>query len=227
MDRGEFFVSMEIFERALNFKWEVIIVYGPADHSRSPTFLAELQQKISASLLPVVVGGDFNLLRSAAEKSNSRIDPAESQWFNDWVADIGLRELDRVGARFTWTNRQVSPTLSVLDRVFVSPDWELRFPLASLQAITRIGFDHVPLLIHVTTTIPRSNLFKFEPGWVSFRPCGDILNQIWASQPSPPSNAAASLVAALKQSRTASKNGRARAFPPSSAKPAATLPSLP
>ena len=42
MDQGEFFVSMEIFERALNFKWEVIIVYGPADHRRSPTFLAEL-----------------------------------------------------------------------------------------------------------------------------------------------------------------------------------------
>ena len=39
MDRGEFFVSMEIFERALNFKWEVVIVYGPADHRRSPAFL--------------------------------------------------------------------------------------------------------------------------------------------------------------------------------------------
>ena len=29
MDQGKFFVSMEIFERALNFKWEVVIVYGP------------------------------------------------------------------------------------------------------------------------------------------------------------------------------------------------------
>ena len=56
MDRGEFFVSMEIFERALNFKWEVIIVYGPADHSRSPTFLAELQQKISC-FPPTCCGG--------------------------------------------------------------------------------------------------------------------------------------------------------------------------
>ena len=32
MDRGEFFVSMEIFECVLNFKWEIIVVYGPADH---------------------------------------------------------------------------------------------------------------------------------------------------------------------------------------------------
>ena len=62
MDRGEFFVSMEIFERALNFKWEVIVVYGPADHRRSPAFLDELQLKISNSPLPVLVGGDFNLI---------------------------------------------------------------------------------------------------------------------------------------------------------------------
>ncbi|XP_073358315.1 uncharacterized protein [Aegilops tauschii subsp. strangulata] len=62
MDRGQFFVSMELYERALNFKWEVIIVYGPADHSRSASFLEELNRKVSAASLPVVVGGDFNLL---------------------------------------------------------------------------------------------------------------------------------------------------------------------
>ena len=60
--RGGFFVSMEIFERALNFKWQVVIVYDPADHNRSPAFLEELYLKISNSLLPVVVGGDFNLI---------------------------------------------------------------------------------------------------------------------------------------------------------------------
>ena len=110
MDRGEFFVSMEIFERALNFKWEVIIVYGPADHRRSPTFLAELQRKISASSLPVVVGGDFNLIRSPDEKNNDRVNRPRMQMFNDCIAELGLRELERTGARFTWTNRQVNPT---------------------------------------------------------------------------------------------------------------------
>ncbi|XP_073363455.1 uncharacterized protein [Aegilops tauschii subsp. strangulata] len=62
MDRGQFFVSMELYERALNFKWEVIIVYGPADHSRFASFLEELNRKVSAASLSVVVGGDFNLL---------------------------------------------------------------------------------------------------------------------------------------------------------------------
>ncbi|KAE8787595.1 putative NOT transcription complex subunit VIP2 [Hordeum vulgare] len=69
------------------------------------------------------------------------------QRFNDWIADLGIQELGRVGARFTWTNHQLNPTLSVLDRVFMSPDWETGFPLASLRAITRIRSDHVPLVL--------------------------------------------------------------------------------
>ncbi|KAE8811846.1 hypothetical protein D1007_11263 [Hordeum vulgare] len=46
MDRGEFFVSMAITERHAHLSWEVIIVYGPADHARSVEFLAELKNKI-------------------------------------------------------------------------------------------------------------------------------------------------------------------------------------
>ena len=101
MDRGEFFVSMEIFEWVLNLKWEVVIVYGPADHRRYPAFLVELQQKISAYLLQVVVGGDFNLIRSPDEKNNDRINLPRMQLFNDCIAELGLRELERTGARFT------------------------------------------------------------------------------------------------------------------------------
>ena len=147
MYRGQFFVSMELYERALNFKWEVVIVYGSADHRCSPTFLAELHQKISTSLLPVVVGGDFNLIRSPDEKNNDQINLPRMQLFNDWITELGLREIERTGARFTWTDRQADPTRSVLDRVLVSPEWELRCPLTSLRAITRIGSDHVPLLL--------------------------------------------------------------------------------
>ncbi|XP_073361240.1 uncharacterized protein [Aegilops tauschii subsp. strangulata] len=117
MDRGGFFVSMEIFERALNFKWEVIAVFGRADHRRSEAFLAELRRKVAAAQLQVVVGGDFNLIRSEEDKNNNLVNFPRMQMFNDCIADMGLRELDRVGAKFTWTNRQADPTRSVLDRV--------------------------------------------------------------------------------------------------------------
>jgi exonuclease III len=40
MDHGVFSVCMALNHRRCNLRWVVIIVYGPADHSRSPTFLA-------------------------------------------------------------------------------------------------------------------------------------------------------------------------------------------
>ncbi|XP_073360343.1 uncharacterized protein [Aegilops tauschii subsp. strangulata] len=167
MDHGSHFLSMEVWEHDMNFKWEIIVVYCQADHSCLATFLAELHAKIASATLPVVVGWDFNLLRSAAEKSNSRVDLAEIRWFNDWVADLGLRGLDRVGSLFTWTNRQASPTLSVLDLVFVTPNWELWFPLASRQAITRIGSDHLPLLLSSRDERPLPPpRFRFEAFWL-------------------------------------------------------------
>ena len=180
MDRGEFFVSMELFERSLNFKWEIIIVYGPADHSRSASFLEELHRKISAASLPVVVGGDFNLLRVAEDKNNGNVCFARMDMFNDFIADLALREIDRVGARFTWTNQQASLTLSVLDRVLVSPEWDLRCPLASLRAITRIGSDHVPLLLSSADERPPiPPRFRFETFWLSQAGFTDAVGARW------------------------------------------------
>ncbi|KAI5007557.1 hypothetical protein ZWY2020_054617 [Hordeum vulgare] len=81
MNRGEFYVSMEIFERAITFKWEIVVVYGPTDHSRSTTFLEELHHKISCATLPVVVGGDFNLIPCVQDKSNGWVNFPRMQLF--------------------------------------------------------------------------------------------------------------------------------------------------
>ncbi|KAE8775387.1 hypothetical protein D1007_52070 [Hordeum vulgare] len=83
--------------------------------------------------------------------------------FNDYIADLGLCEVDRVGDRFTWTNRQAYPTCSILGRVLISPEWELRCPLASLKATTRIVSDHVPLLFSSEDERPpQPPRFRFE-----------------------------------------------------------------
>jgi hypothetical protein len=94
----------------------------------------------------LVVGGDFNLIRRAGDKSNDCINWPRVRRFNDAIAAMSLREISRAGARFTWSNNQLSPIRSVLDRVFVSPAWEAAFPLCSLTAVTRIGSDHCPLI---------------------------------------------------------------------------------
>jgi hypothetical protein len=124
-----------------------MMVYGPADHSRTGEFLNELELEVNGCQLPLVVGGDFNLIRRLADKSNEVVCWSRIRRFNDAIAAMSLIELDRAGARFPWSINQLDPIRSVLDRVFVSPSWETLFPLCSLSAITRIGSDHNPLML--------------------------------------------------------------------------------
>lgn len=70
-DHGVFFASMVVLHKSHNKLWEVVVMYGPADHSLSQLFLDELSIKVSASTLPLLIGGDFNLLHSPNDKNNS------------------------------------------------------------------------------------------------------------------------------------------------------------
>jgi exonuclease III len=164
--KGEFFISADILQRNVNRKWSFILVYGPADHSRTEDFLGELEREVTATPLPVVVGGDFNLIRRLQDKSNEVVNWPRIRRFNDAIAAMTLRELNRAGARFTWTNNQLDPIRSVLDRVFVSPSWEAMFPMCTLSAITRIGSDHNPLLLDDGSMgIKRQARFFFQTWW--------------------------------------------------------------
>ena len=68
-DHGIFWVSAVLYLKALNTLMEVIMVYGPADHSIAPLFLNELSVKIESCNLPMVIGGDFNLLHCPSDKN--------------------------------------------------------------------------------------------------------------------------------------------------------------
>lgn len=147
--KGQYFVSAHVIQRNNAFRWELIIVYGPADHTRSRDFLSELHDKIVSVSHPLVVGGDFNLIRSRNDKSNLVVS-------NSWLVEMfmtGWRSWSSsnftgVGARFTWTNNQDDPVRSVLDRGFVTCDWEAQFPGCSLSAEMWLGSDHCPLILN-------------------------------------------------------------------------------
>jgi hypothetical protein len=100
-DQGQFFINAVVLHRSSKFNFEFIGVYGPADHVRTSEFLQELENKVSCSQHPVVVGGDFNLIRGAQDKNNDNINWPRVHLFNDCIARLALRELKHNGARFT------------------------------------------------------------------------------------------------------------------------------
>ena len=77
-------------------------------HSRATDVLGKIQALVGtkqAADIPVVLGGDFNLIRSGADKNNRNIDWPRVAMFNNAIAASALREIARTDARFTWTNK--------------------------------------------------------------------------------------------------------------------------
>ena len=74
ISRGQFFLSVAVLHRVSNRTLDIIGIYGPADRGRSRVFLQEVSDKIASSTRPLIMGGDFNLIRAAEDKNNSNLD---------------------------------------------------------------------------------------------------------------------------------------------------------
>jgi hypothetical protein len=121
-DIGDFYVSMVVRQRAPNYRREMVIVYGPVQHDKSRDFIAELSRKCMMATLPLVFGGDFNLIRDTPEKNSSNFNQALMDKFNMFIDLHQLQELKISGPKFTWTNKQPNPVMVTLDRILVSTD---------------------------------------------------------------------------------------------------------
>jgi len=110
--------------------------------------------------------GDFNMVRGTQDKNSDHFDLAEANRFNELIQRLALIELPLVDRAYTWSNKRAVPTLVRLDRCFISVSWDALFPNTTMATLTRYTSDHVPLLVSVSTTIPRTHCFRFENSWL-------------------------------------------------------------
>jgi hypothetical protein len=68
-----FAISCILHEKAKKFSWKLVVVYGLVYKDKKVEFIDELHSILSSWQGPNLIGGDFNLCRSAADKSNGRI----------------------------------------------------------------------------------------------------------------------------------------------------------
>lgn len=179
-------------------------VYGPADHRDSWAFLDDLLELIPLISGPWIITGDFNLVRSAEDKSNGIISPNLTSAFNAAIHDLGVDKLPLSSCRFTWSNGQPNPILSRIDRVFVNNDLSFAFPSTSLTHLPRPTSDHTPIISYLSTTIPKSTIFRFKNCWLqnqNFLPF--VLGSWWCGDHV--TDAAGRLAGCLKATRSAAK----------------------
>jgi len=66
---GEFAVKFRVRTKADGFDWALVAVYGAAQPELKPDFLADLVRICGNEQLPLLVGGDFNIIRRKEEKT--------------------------------------------------------------------------------------------------------------------------------------------------------------
>lgn len=95
---------------------------------------------------------------------------------------MGLVDFKIPNRSFSWTNNQAQPTMAVLDRVFASTNMEVHFPRLNIKNLSRLGSDHVPILVDFGLHHElRPFLFCFEKWWIQRDDFPDIVKKVWKS----------------------------------------------
>ena len=182
IEEGEFFIRFKVRHREDDFKFNLISVYGPAQHEYKSHFLSEIVRVCSKEALLIVIGGDFNIIRRLDEKNNDNYNDRWPFMFNAVIDSLNLREIEMTGRKFTWANHLQNQTFEKLDRVLVCTDLEAKYPHTTVYALTREISDHTPLLL--STNNPSSAYqpqFKFELGWLLRDGFCEMVRDVWNS----------------------------------------------
>ena len=103
--------------------------------------------------------------------------------FNAIIDNLELKEIELSGRQFTWANNLDVPTYEKLDRILINTEWEFKYPLSTVQALTREISDHTPLLLDTgSPNLNRQHLFKFELGWLLRDGFYEIVENVWKSE---------------------------------------------
>jgi len=167
IEEGDFLICFKVRHREDDYKFNLISVYGPAQMDHKAQFLSEVVRVCSKEALPIVIGGDFNIIRRPDEKNNDNYNDRWPFLFNAVIDSLNLREIEMSGRKFTWANHLQNQTFEKLDRILVCTDFETMYPLTTVLALTREISDHTPLLFS-TNNLSSSYQpqFKFELGWL-------------------------------------------------------------
>ncbi|WVZ49622.1 hypothetical protein U9M48_000963 [Paspalum notatum var. saurae] len=175
IEEGDFFIKFKIRCKKHDFKSNLVLVYGPAQEDHKQRFLTELAHLSSKETLPMLIGGDFNIMRGPQEKSRGN-------FANRWPFLFNARA-GAFGETIYLANNLPNQTFEKLDRVLVTTEWKTKYPKATVQALTREISDHTPLFLNSGDgdNTPAHSDFKFELGWLLREVFFYMVKKVWSS----------------------------------------------
>uniref|UniRef100_A0A2N9FHC8 Kinesin motor domain-containing protein n=1 Tax=Fagus sylvatica TaxID=28930 RepID=A0A2N9FHC8_FAGSY len=129
------------------FFWTGTSVYSPTLEGIRNGFWEELALIQHRWGSPWCLFGDFNTVCFPRERLGSnQFNPAMIA-FSDFINSANLIDLPLEGGLFTWCNGSDPPSMSRIDYVLVSADWEEHFPNVTHKLLPKPISDHSPILV--------------------------------------------------------------------------------
>jgi hypothetical protein len=72
VSNGDLCIKLHLKYKVDGFDWILFPVYGAAQDEKKPEFLAELFRTCDNETLPLLLGGDFNMLRRKEDKNDNQ-----------------------------------------------------------------------------------------------------------------------------------------------------------
>jgi exonuclease III len=112
-------LSVRIQMRNDAAEWMLTGVYGPQTEQENTSFLEEIKSLRQGMQYQRkwLIGGDFNLIYRAEDKSNSKLNRRLMGKFKSVIEELELKELPLGGRNFTWTCRQNSQGQATMTRI--------------------------------------------------------------------------------------------------------------
>ncbi|KAL0395439.1 UNVERIFIED_CONTAM: hypothetical protein Slati_4510100 [Sesamum latifolium] len=168
--------------------WRFIGFYCSAEASKitnSWSLLRTLHKQVVHPRLCVL---DFNEILLQSEKMGGSLRPLwQMRNFREALSDCDLHDLGYSGEQFTWSNRQELPDMMLerLDRACGDSRWKALFPKVSVEHLSSIYSDHLPILIFLaperSQKLNCGKVFRFEASWLQLKDCLLVVENSWQS----------------------------------------------
>ena len=154
-----------------NLSWFISLIYASPRLNERRILWSNLTKVAQLHQLPWLLLGDFNEVLSGEDKYGRRsININRALEFKDCLDCCNFLDLGFSGPKYTWSNRRQISNLILerIDRYFANPAWRLLNPEASITHLTRVYFDHCPVLLELSKSPPtaRNKPFRFQSMWL-------------------------------------------------------------
>jgi hypothetical protein len=126
--QNDFAMSIEFKSLFSDAKWIPTNIYALCTPEGKEEFLSWFHNISMSDEEEWLVVGNFNLLQHLSDRNRPGGNIQEMLKFNEASSNLRLEELQLIGNKFIWTNKQINPLLEKLDWFFASVSWINSFP---------------------------------------------------------------------------------------------------